>query len=134
MNTWPAHHRLNVAMARQVKSSARFVRLAAWCLGFWAVAVVIGWAPNPVDRFFEAGPRTYRNFADVVQVSNSIRLRYAVKDVLERDRELNQANLKSLWPLYMQALPDGYTFPENADAVDVSVERQRLVKAVGASL
>lgn len=61
-----------------------------------AVAAAV-WGPNPFERYFEAPPRTYRDFADVLTVAPAPRLKFAIKDALEQDGKLTQSNMKEIW-------------------------------------
>ena len=71
--------------SKPAKSGITFL---CWCILAWGAAVMFGWLPNPADRFFEAGPQTYRNYADVLVASGSPRLRHGLKDALEKDGKL----------------------------------------------
>lgn len=122
-----------MTMTRPVSKPAKSgITFLCWCILAWGAAVMFGWLPNPADRFFEAGPQTYRNYADVLVASGSPRLRHGIKDALEKDGKLTQANLKALWPVYEQALPDGFRFADASSTRDTATERQHLMELVGA--
>lgn len=92
---------------------------------------VVTWLPNPFARFFEAPANVYRNFTHLLTVTDSPRLKAAVKAALERDGKLDQRNMETLWPIYERALPAGYTFLQEEPG-PLDVERQRLMRLVAA--
>lgn len=96
-----------------------------------SVGVVLGKVPNPLDRYFEIAPSMYRTLAAVVVASKSVPLELALKDALDKDGKLTQANMEPIWRIYEGAIPDGFTFPAQG-AKAVEVERQALISLVGA--
>ena len=107
---------------------ARFTSILLYLVLLYTAAT---WLPNPFGHFFEEPPNVYRNFTHLLTVAESPRLKAAVKEALERDGKLDQSNMRTIWPIYEQALPVGYTFPaEEPGSLDI--ERQRLMGTVGA--
>lgn len=96
------------------------------------VAIVVGKVPNPVDRFVELDATMYHTLAAVLVASKSPRLHYALREALDQDGKLTQANMKKVWPAYYDALPNGFSIPVPG-AADRALERQRLIDLVGGS-
>jgi hypothetical protein len=100
--------------------------------GLFIAAAVFGWIPNPLERYWEAGPGIYHEYGKVYLATSSTRYKEALKDVLDRDGRLTQGNMKPLWRLYEDAMPNGYELGTGDGDNDVATERQGLIALVGA--
>lgn len=121
------------ATKESTKSRARGGSLSAWICGGLVFAAVVGWLPNPLERFFEEDAGTYRAVARVLEVSHSGHLRFVVQEALNKDGRLTQSNMHRIWPIYEAAMPttNGFTLQVSGDA-DLATERAHLIAMVDA--
>ncbi|MFK4706186.1 hypothetical protein ABIC83_003025 [Roseateles asaccharophilus] len=104
--------------------------LAAFVL--FAVLLFTDRIPNPLERYFEIGPGLYHTLGRAVDASRNHRLQFALKEALEKDGKLTQHNMRPIWPVYMDALPDGFVLNQGGEK-DRDTERRLLIEKVGAT-
>lgn len=119
-------------MTEAKQPNSRWNRPFSIAFGLLLIGIFLGKVPNPLERYFEIAPGLYRTIHDVNAASKSIALQNVLKETLDRDGKLTQANMEPIWPVYTAAIPNGFALGGGAEASDRDTERQRLIAAVGA--
>lgn len=96
-----------------------------------AVLILTDRIPNPLERYFEIGPGMYHTLGRAVDASRTHRLQFMLKEALEKEGKLTQHNMRPIWDVYTDSLPDGFVLNQGGEK-DLDTERQLLMEKVGA--
>ena len=116
---------MNTSQVKKSRAMHWFVNAIVYLTLGYSTLVLFGKFPNPVDRYFEISPGSYRALSDAYS-EGTPQYKQAIDVALKHDGKITMAAYHEIFRLWTQSIKVPYTFPQS-DNLSLEQERSRLL-------